>query len=288
MLKKIALGLLGVLLVLVIVLLIGAWVTGAWNLIFPSHHHETTPPNLPQDLGEPAVLVFSKTNSFRHSDGIVEGNSFLEDLGEKRGWAIFHTENSAVFNADDLAGFSVVVFNNASGDVLSEAQEQAFQQWLEAGGGWLGIHGAGDGSHADWPWYVENLIGANFTAHTMGPQFQHATLHVEDTSQVATRKLPPSWQHNEEWYSWEESVRDKGFNVLVTVDETTYIPRVLFLGIDRDIRMGDHPVVWNRCVESGRALYSALGHSGEAFQATAHQELLEGALEWLIDEAACR
>lgn len=287
MLKKTLLILFGFFLVAIIALLIGARMIGAWHVIFPSHHHETTPPAVPADLASPAVLVFTKTNGFRHIDGIAGGLSYFEALSTQMGWGIFQTENSAVFNAEDLSRFSVVVFNNVTGDVLNETQEAAFRQWLENGGGWLGIHGAGDGSHADWPWYVDSLIGARFTAHTMRPQFQRATLHVDDTSHAATRNLPASWQHKEEWYSWEASVRDKGFNVLVTVDESTYTPRMNLPGLQRDLTMGDHPVVWNRCVGAGRALYTALGHGPEAFQSPEYRRLLEGAMTWLHGSTAC-
>ncbi len=287
MIKKILLGLLGVLLVLVIGLLIAARMIGAWHLIFPSHSHESTPPAIPSEMASPAVLVFSKTNAFRHIDGIAGGLTLFEDLSKKHGWGLFATENGAIFNANDLSRFSVVVFNSVSGDVLSEAQEQAFEEWLENGGAWLGIHAAGDDSHGDWPWYVENLIGTRFTAHTMGPQFQVATVHVDDTSHVATQRVPASWQHEEEWYSWEESVRGKGFNVLLTVDESTYDPRMDFLGMERDLRMGDHPVVWSRCLGNGRVLYSALGHRSEAFETNEYQALLEGGMGWLLDETPC-
>lgn len=287
MLKKIALSFLFITIVLVSGLLVGACRVGAWNVIFPTSHHETVPPEIPEGLAEPAILVFSKTNAFRHFDGIEGGLAYFSRVAEEKAWGLFETENSAVFNEDDLSRFAVVIFNNVTGDVLSEEQEMAFQQWLEAGGGWMGVHGAGDASHQDWPWYVENLIGANFTAHIMSPQFQVATLVVDDTSHAATDGLPSSWEHNEEWYSWDASVRDKGFNVLLTVDESTYNPHFKLFWSNKDLRMGDHPIVWNRCVGDGRALYSALGHQGAAFETMEYQMLLEGALMWLMQDSAC-
>ena len=45
----------------------------------------------------------------------------------------------------------------------SGAQEAAFVRFLEAGGGWLGTHAAGDSSHEDWRWYTETLIGSEIT-----------------------------------------------------------------------------------------------------------------------------
>ena len=47
-----------------------------------------------------------------------------------------------------------------------------------------------------------------------------------------------------------------------TVDETTYKPVGMF---GKDLRMGDHPAVWSRCIGKGRVLYTTFGHRAEAF-----------------------
>lgn len=256
------------------------WYSGAWNIVFPSSHHDTQAPKISADLSSPAIIVFSKTNSFRHVEGIEGGQRAIKQIAKGNGWGIFLTENGAVFNPQDLNKFSSVVFLNASGDMLNEAQEQAFQQWLEAGGGWVGIHAAGDDSHAGWQWYGENLIGVNFTAHIMGPQFQSAKVIVDAPTHPIANALPKSWSHTEEWYSWDKSPRASGFNVVAVLDEQSYTPEQNLMGKNRDLRMGDHPVVWSNCIKRGRAVYSALGHTAEAFEQTEHKQLLENAIGW--------
>lgn len=271
--------------VLVALLLIAAWYVGLWNILFPSTHHDTVAPEIPATLQAPAMLVFSKTNQFRHKDGIAGGAVILEDIAEQRGWGMFHTENGAVFNPDDLARFRAVVFLNATGDMLSAEQEQAFQSWMEQGGGWLGIHAAGDSSHLEWQWYRDNLIGADFTAHIMGPQFQYARVMTENEQHPVLAGLPDEWQHEEEWYSWASSPRLEGFNVLATLDEESYSPWQKMLGSEVDLRMGDHPVVWANCIGEGRSVYTAMGHRGDAFEQPQNRELLENALDWLLLDA---
>ena len=274
----------------VAVSLFAIWKMGAWNLVFPDNSHDTVAPVIPADLASPAVLVFSKTNGFRHVEGIAGGAKALQAITSKHRWGMFYTENGAVFNEQDLARFDVVVFLNASGDMLSDAQESAFQSWLTAGGGWLGIHAAGDSSHLGWQWYRDNLIGATFTAHIMGPQFQTATVVLENHQHPALRDLPNIWQHEEEWYSWEESPRAEGFTVLATIDESSYVPVADFMGTQTDLRMGDHPVVWTNCIGNGKSVYAAMGHRAEAFEQPQFRQLLESALTWLIDTRgeACR
>lgn len=258
------------------------WYIGGWNVLFPSSHHDEVAGTIPDALQTPAILLFSKTNSFRHKQGIRGGNRVIVEIAREQGWGVFATENGAVFNERDLARFDVVVFQNASGDMLSIQQEEVFQRWLEEGGGWLGIHAAGDGSHAKWQWYMDNLIGVNFIAHTMNPQFQFASITMEVPDHLLTSGIPPTWGHEEEWYSWEESARVRGFQILATVDEDSYSPAAKFFGREIDLRMGDHPVVWSNCIGHGRSVYSALGHKAEAFDNPHYRQLLSNVLAWLM------
>ena len=259
--------------------------SGAWDAIFPSREHDTVAPALPNDLGSPALLVFSKTNGFRHTEGIAGGSKALMEIAADNNWALYATENGAVFNTANLAHFDAVVFLNASGDMLSVSQEQAFQSWMEAGGGWLGIHAAGDGSHAEWQWYMENLIGAEFTAHPLDPQFQQGVVMVEAQNHRVMREIPLTWDHVEEWYSWVSSPRERGFNILATVDEESYSPIQKFLGQERDLHMGDHPIVWSNCVGVGRSVYAAMGHKAEAFVKPEFRQILENSLHWMMEPA---
>jgi len=275
-----------VLLALAALLAIGcalAWPTlkNAWRATHPVQHYDTHPLALPADLAAPALLLFTKTNGFRHEEGIPAGVALIESIAAKKGYSVFHTESGAVFTPENLARVSVVVWHQVSGDVLDDAQKAAMKSWIEAGGGWVGIHGSGGDSFYAWPWYKDVLVGALFIGHPMGPQFQEGTLVVEDRTHPATRGLPERFTHDEEWYSFDQSVRDKGYRVLATVDESSYEPRVRFLGQEKDLRMGaDHPVIWSHCVGRGRAFYSALGHQAKSYEKAEMRSLLTGAIEW--------
>ena len=249
--------------------------------IFPRHSHDDTPPDLPAGLGQPGVLLFTKTNGFRHHEAIEAGVGLFEEIAARRGWSVFHTENGAVFNRDQLARFAVTVWHNTSGDTLDKAQQRVLRSWIEGGGGFVAIHGAGgDFAYDEWPWYVETLIGAQFIGHTVSPQFQEAEVATEVRDHPATRHLPSRWTHTEEWYSFEASPRGKGVTVLLSVDERSYTPEMNIPFMDEDIAMGDHPVVWHHCVGRGRTLFSALGHQAEAYATEEVAGLLEGAVVW--------
>lgn len=242
--------------------------------------YETTAPALPADLKRPAILVFSKTNAFRHEEAIPAANALLAQMAEDNDWGYFQTENGAAFNPEMLARFDAVVFSNTSGDVFTADQRAAFKAFLENGGGYVGIHAAGDNSHVAWDWYMTSVIGTTFTGHPMSPQFQQATVRVEDKAHPATAGLPAEWKRTDEWYSFDKSPRAKAFNILATLDETTYNPEGPF---GQKLRMGkDHPIIWWNCVGKGRVLYSALGHTAETFAEPLYRQWLLGSVNWVL------
>ena len=249
----------------------------AYRVVFPHRAYDTLPPQLPADLHDPAILVFSKTNGYRHKDAIPAANDALAEIARQRGWSIYFTENGAVFNSTDLGRFQAAVWNNTSGDVLNARQKQAFRTYIENGGGFVGIHGAGGDPRYVWRWYVETLIGAQFKGHTLFPHFPRATIHIEEPNDPAMKGLPRDWVRNDEWYSFEQSPRENGAEVLATLNEETYKPKMAW----RNIAMGsDHPIIWKHCVGKGRAFYSAIGHSASAYQEPLHLKELTGAIAW--------
>ena len=245
--------------------------------------YDKTPPELPAKLSGNAILIFSKTNGFRDDEQIVAANRALEEIAQARGWTSYTTENAAIFNPAQLARFKAVVWNSVSGDVLTPEQRSAFRAWLEQGGGFVGLHGAGGDPQYAWRWYVDDLIGAQFIGHIMDPQFQAANLNVEDRDHPATRDLPKVWRRTDEWYSFDSNPRDKDYHILVTIDEKSYSPfeKLLPFTKPKDIRMGgDHPMVWTHCVGDGRVFYSALGHAASTYGEPLHRKMIEGAFAW--------
>lgn len=269
-------------LVLLLVLLVAAsfhpMVRSVYRAINPSTSYDTEPPPVPE-LGDPAVVVFSKTNGFRHADAIREGVKALRGIAERRGWSLFHTENGAVFDTPILDRVRALVWLNASGAPVSTSQRNAVRSWIERGGGFVGIHAALDDSHSSWEWYQQTLVGAKFIGHTM--DHPRVPLSVERRDHPAMAHLGDAWEWADEWYSFDRSVRHgDGVEVLASLDESTYEPRMKLLWMDEDIAMGDHPIIWTRELGAGRAFLSALGHNGSAFQAAEYQSVLESAIAW--------
>ena len=244
------------------------------------------PPVLPGQLGEQAlsVLLFSKTSGYRHEAAIHAAEHSLRSLAEQHGWDLFATENAAIFNDEQLARFDVVFANNTTGDNWTALQKQAFQRFVEGGGGVVAVHGALGTRYRDGDWYTDSLLLGRFVGHPLSPQLQEAAVQVLDREHPATRHLPSLWMRTDEWYSFEISARGLGAHVLATLDESSYQPEAFF----QDLRMGDHPIIWAHCPGRGRVFYSALGHSANAYADEAHQQMLRGAIAWAArQEGSC-
>jgi type 1 glutamine amidotransferase len=268
-----------VLLILLLIVLAGAalfYKTMRAEGFFRTPIYETERPALPA-LQRPALLLFSKTNGYIHRDAIPAAQATFRRIAEQRGWSLYLTDSSAIYNAEDLAKFDAVIWNNVSGDVLSADQRAALQTYIENGGGFVGIHGSGGDREYSWVWYPQTLLKAQFIGHPMNPQFQRATLHIERNDDPIVQGLGSTWTHEDEWYSFAQSPRAPDVQILATVDESTYKPEIFGFSL----RMGaDHPVIWKHCVQSGRVFYSALGHTAAAYADAQYRSVLEHATAW--------
>jgi type 1 glutamine amidotransferase len=216
----------------------------------------------------PRVLVFSKTAGFRH-DSIPAGIEAIRELGVAHGFAVEATENPAVFGEGELAEFSAIVFLNTTGDVLTGEQQRAMEQFMRRGNGFVGIHAAAD-TEPEWDWYG-HLVGARFASH---PAVQPAVIRVSSAEHPSTAHLPAKWSRTDEWYNFDAHPRQRLGNrvqVLATLDESSYSGGSMG---------GDHPFAWCHEPESGRAWYTAGGHTIESFSEPEFLQHLLGGIQW--------
>jgi type 1 glutamine amidotransferase len=211
-----------------------------------------------------AILVFSKTEGFRH-DSIPAGIAAIRQQGSTRGFSVDATEDGAAFTDDNLARFKVVVFLSTTGDVLNAPQQSAFERFVRRSGGFVGVHSAADTEY-DWPFYGA-LLGAYFAGH---PDIQNATIQIEDASHPSTASLPRTWMRRDEWYNFQRNPRG-GVTVLATIDERSYSGGTM---------APDHPIMWSHTYEGGRAWYTAGGHTQESFSEPLFVDHVGRAIVW--------
>src|SRR6186713_2893064 len=110
----------------------------------------------------PRVLVFSKTKGWKHTS-IPFGVEAIYKLGKQNDFLVDTTTNSKFFDDYNLKQYHAVIFNNTTRNVLNAEEQAAFERYIQAGGGYVGIHAAADTEY-EWPWY-DKLVGAWFKSH---------------------------------------------------------------------------------------------------------------------------
>ncbi len=218
--------------------------------------------------GKPRVLVFTKTADFVHSV-IPKAAAAIQKLGTENEFDIDTTSSGNYFNDDSLAKYSAVIFLNTTGNVLDHRQEIAFERYIQAGGGFVGIHSAADTEY-DWGWYGR-LVGAYFESH---PQPQSARFTIRDKSIAATSFFTDTvWQVMDELYNFKKISPE--IKVLLTVDESSY---------EGGKNGAVHPMSWYHAYDGGRAFYTALGHLDEIYTDATYLKHLLGGIQYAIGD----
>lgn len=216
-------------------------------------------PALPALASMPTVLVFSKTTGWRH-ESIPTAVAAVQRVAMQESLYSNATEDASVFTAENLRGYRAVIFVNTTGDVLDAAQQQALHDFIENGGGFMGVHSAADTEY-DWPWYGQ-LVGAWFRSHPPGLQSTRVLFEQDGIAEHGRE-----WSVTDEIYNYRSNPRAQ-VQVLATVTEADY---------EGGTMGADHPISWCHAQGKGRAWYTGLGHEARLYEdATFLRQLARG------------
>jgi glucose/arabinose dehydrogenase/cytochrome c551/c552 len=218
--------------------------------------------------GKPRVLVFVKTSGFHHAS-IPAGIAAIRKMGTENGFDVDTTLNANRFAEDSLKKYAAVIFLNTTGNVLDYRQEAAFERYIQAGGGFVGVHAATDTEY-DWGWYGR-LVGAYFNGH---PKTQPARFIIKDNNFPATRFFTDTvWQRTDELYNFKKLNPDN--HVLITIDESSY---------EGGTNGAYHPMSWYHEYDGGRAFYTELGHTDESYAEDNYLKHLLAGIQYAIGD----
>jgi type 1 glutamine amidotransferase len=190
----------------------------------------------------------------------------------------------SAFVEGGLDKYDVVYFLNTTGsplgaDGMEKVHEQALQDYMEkTHGGFVGTHSATDTYQGNtWPWYVDDLIGANFVTHSNYPTQGSARYNdgVTAANNVILKDgaVPNPWQRAEEWYTFTRDVRQ------YTPSDGSGIFTALLLANDN--QFPERPTAWvNQLTGGGRVFYTAFGHDVSAFKEPAFQQFFFAGIRW--------
>jgi type 1 glutamine amidotransferase len=224
------------------------------------------------------VLIFTKNGKGYVHENIPASIVAIQGLGKKFNFHVDTTTDASRFKKDILNKYDVIIFSNTNNDVFdSEEEKVAFMRYIEAGGGFMGIHSA-SGTERNWKWF-KLMLGATFLRH---PPFQSLTVHVLDPKHPATKNLPVSWQTQDECYYFKEFNPD--IKVLLFTDLSQVNESADGKNIKPDVFGNKYPTAWCHEFDGGKIWYTALGHNKEDYtNPTYLAHIIEG-LKWVIDK----
>jgi type 1 glutamine amidotransferase len=230
---------------------------------------------------EPRVLVYTKNQigqGFYVHDNIAASVAAIRKLGAENHFAVEVSDDPAVFTDENLKNYKALVFDNTNNEIFDTVdQKTAFQRYIRAGGGFVGIHSA-SGSMRRWPWFW-SMLGGKFKRH---PKLQPFTVIVKDLKDPSTAHLPATFEWTDEFYFVDNMAGD--LHVLLAGDLTTLDDPAKNQYPGK--RFGNEfPLAWRHQFDGGREWYIALGHKPEHYSDPKLTQLILGGVLWAMDEA---
>ncbi len=139
------------------------------------------------------MLIFSKTGGWRHSDAILAGQQTITAMATEQGFETKFTETNEEFTVDGLSQYEIVFFLNTTGNIFSDAEKAAFEEWMKMhDGAFAGVHSATDTENG-WSFYSE-VTGQYYNGHSMSPDTPgEVQWDASQIGHVAVQGLPSPW-----------------------------------------------------------------------------------------------
>lgn len=208
------------------------------------------------------IAFYTAKNDPAHISFAKEANFWLSKMGKKHQFSYETTTNWELMTTPFLEQYQVVLFL----DTRPEKSEQrdAFQRYMENGGGWIGCHFSGfaltpSTYPQNWDWYHLDFLGSGaYKGNTWRPT--SAVLKNEAPQHPILENLPITFTSQpNEWYSWEKDLRsDPDIQILLSIDAKSF-PLGTGPKPHEIWHSGYYPVVWTN--SKYKMLYMNMGHN---------------------------
>lgn len=222
------------------------------------------------------VLVYTRNftsdgKGYVH-DNIAASVAAIRKMGAGNGFGVDASDSPGVFTAANLKQYGAIVFSNSNNEAFAtDDQRGAFQAYIQAGGGFVGIHSAA-GSERKWPWFW-SMLGGTFNRH---PKLQPFTVQVRQPNHPATKKLPGAFEWADECYYFHHLNPD--ISVLLSTDPAKIVDPKKEADAPELIG-GAIPLAWFHTFDGGREFYTSLGHKKEDYEdPLLYNQILDGIL----------
>ncbi|HZT71385.1 MAG TPA: ThuA domain-containing protein [Terriglobia bacterium] len=220
------------------------------------------------------LLYMTLSAGYKHAS-VAPSEGIVKQIGERSGlFDTTVTQDVGAFTPENLKKYDVVMFYTTGELPMTEAEKNAFINFIRSGHGFVGVHSATD-TFYEWEPYLE-LIGGYFNDH---PWHQQVTVDVADPSDPIVSFLGKSFQVNDEIYQIAD-FQYKTSHVLLRLDPNSVNLRKP--GVHR--RFYGWPLAWTRRDGKGRVFYTALGHEDAVWNSQWYQELLLNGIKYAMGQ----
>ena len=223
-----------------------------------------------------ALIYYTQHAEEAHVQFAEQATTFFKKLNYGDGFVLDITTDFSKYPYEKLKEYNVIIMLNTSPN--TKAERDAFEQYMENGGGWVGFHAAAyNDKNTHWPWFVKFLGGGVFYCNNWPPQ--PVLVEIDNEEHPVTKNLPASFvAPASEWYQWSPSPRqNKDVEVLLSLSPKNYP-----LGIKDVVNFGDFPIVWSN--KNYRMIYLNMGHGDEEFIDGTQNLLLVNAFRWVVSK----
>ena len=224
-----------------------------------------------------ALLYYSDKAEPAHVDFARQSIEYFHRLSYGEGYILDRTTSLADYPYERLKEYDVMIVINTM--PFSKAEREAFELYMENGGGWIGFHAAGyNDANTHWDWFNNFLGAGKFYCNTWPPQ--PALLDVNTAGHDVTKNLPSSFVAPEcEWYQWRPAPGDnKDVKVLLSLSPKNYP-----IGLKDIVYYGDFPVVWTN--RRYRMIYLNIGHGDTEYSDPTQNLLIVNAFRWVVSRS---
>jgi hypothetical protein len=207
------------------------------------------------------IAFYTAKSDLAHISFVHEANLWFPKMAKEYNFEYDSTSNWENLNEKFLANYQVVLFLDTRPE--KKEQREAFQKYMENGGGWMGFHFAAFALNnsavpQNWDWYHNSFLGSGeYGSNTWRPT--SAVLRVESKHPVTVR-LPQTFKAQpNEWYRWKNDLRkNPDIDILLSIDSTSF-PLGTGPKQNEIWRSGFYPVVWSN--KKFKMLYVNMGHN---------------------------
>jgi uncharacterized protein len=220
------------------------------------------------------IAFYTARSDQAHISFVHEANRWFTLMAARYNFIYDSTNNWDNLNSRFLNDYQLVIFLDTRPD--SPAQREAFKEYMENGGAWLGFHFAAFAlSPSDfpqnWDWYHNRFLGSGeYKSNTWRPTT--AILRVEDHNNPSTRNLPETFVSSpNEWYCWKNDLtKNPDIHILISIDSASF-PLGTGPKLHEIWHSGYYPVVWTN--KNYKMLYVNMGHNDIDYENKTNKEL---------------